>query len=406
MIDWAAHIRRAGLPVGRPAGRTDRAAVAGADRRHPRHHPGLRQHGQRRTTSTRPILRPSVGGWSSSTSTWPARCPDQPGALGDPVPRRVRQPRLGDLATRRRCPAIRFTTGPDVANAAGRVRRPDPPGRGPLRQRRRRRRPGGHRVDLHGRASPPGRPRHGAHALLRCRRSLERQPPEPLDGHATFTLDPSARPADQPAAGAATPGRPTRTGTGRRCRRPTASPSRPRPFTTATTIAGPATLDLWVQVAGTPVDDFQATVTEVRPVGRARRSTSPRGSCAARTRSTHRTPPSCSPTRPTWPTDTGNCRPTSYSLVRIPIDPIVHTFRPGHRAAGRHLGTRRRPPDLGVRHRRQRAAGHRRPRRRPPPRPWWSTWSAAWRRPPALPACNSLRGEPCRTYRAEGNQTG
>ena len=25
---------------------------------------------------------------------------------------------------------------------------------------------------------------------------------------------------------------------------------------------------------------------------------------------------------------------------------------------------------------------------------------------PTLPACNSLRGEPCRSYQAEGNQTG
>jgi hypothetical protein len=25
---------------------------------------------------------------------------------------------------------------------------------------------------------------------------------------------------------------------------------------------------------------------------------------------------------------------------------------------------------------------------------------------PTLPACNSLRGEPCRTYQAEGNQNG
>ena len=36
------------------------------------------------------------------------------------------------------------------------------------------------------------------------------------------------------------------------------------PFTRATTIVGPATLDLWVKSA-TPVEDFQATITEVRP---------------------------------------------------------------------------------------------------------------------------------------------
>ena len=36
------------------------------------------------------------------------------------------------------------------------------------------------------------------------------------------------------------------------------------PFTVPTTIAGPATLELWVKAAA-PVEDFQATITEVRP---------------------------------------------------------------------------------------------------------------------------------------------
>ena len=38
----------AGLPLRRPPGRADRPAVAGADRRHPEDHAGVRQHGQRR----------------------------------------------------------------------------------------------------------------------------------------------------------------------------------------------------------------------------------------------------------------------------------------------------------------------------------------------------------------------
>ena len=63
--------------------------------------------------------------------------------------------------------------------------------------------------------------------------------------------------------------------------------------------------------------------------GRTRRNTSPRASCAARTRST---PPDSTAlfTDPTYlATDARNLSADRYSLVRIPIDPIAHTFRPG-----------------------------------------------------------------------------
>ena len=85
----------------------------------------------------------------------------------------------------------------------------------------------------------------------------------PTSGHTTFSLDPSVRPRTSLPAAAnawlADPGWdwtpvPSADGIG----------FATAPFTKATTIVGPATLDLWVK-AGAPVEDFQATITEVRP---------------------------------------------------------------------------------------------------------------------------------------------
>jgi hypothetical protein len=95
----------------------------------------------------------------------------------------------------------------------------------------------------------------------------------------------------------------------------------------------------------------------------------------------------------------------AFELVKIPIDPVVHTFRPG--------------TELRVV---VSAPGG--------DRPVWefatldngqsatvgvggvaasalvvNTVSGV-SAPPTLPACGSLRGEPCRSYQAEGNQTG
>ncbi len=99
------------------------------------------------------------------------------------------------------------------------------------------------------------------------------------------------------------------------------------PFTAATTIAGPATLDLWVKSA-TPVEDFQATVTEVRPsAGQEEYVTS------GFLRSANQVDKPDSTTLFTDPTylagDAKDLSSSAYTLVKIPIDPIVHTFRPG-----------------------------------------------------------------------------
>ena len=112
-----------------------------------------------------------------------------------------------------------------------------------------------------------------------------------------------------------------------------------RPFTKATTIVGPATLDLWVK-SNAPVLDFQGTITEVRPAaGQEEYVTS------GFLRSTNRVDVTDSTELFTDPTYLGsrakNLSPSSYSLVKIPIDPIAHTFRAGNRAAGGDLGAGR-----------------------------------------------------------------
>ncbi|MGP8228704.1 MAG: CocE/NonD family hydrolase C-terminal non-catalytic domain-containing protein, partial [Steroidobacteraceae bacterium] len=94
------------------------------------------------------------------------------------------------------------------------------------------------------------------------RGALAATPPGSQTG-TTFTLDPGARPLTSlPPSGnawAADPGWDW-----------TTVPSadgiafQTAPFKAATTIVGPATLDLWVR-STTPVEDFQASITEVRP---------------------------------------------------------------------------------------------------------------------------------------------
>jgi hypothetical protein len=216
-----------------------------------------------------------------------------------------------------------------------------------------------------------------------------------------LTLDPTARPATSlPPGGnpwAANPGWdwtpvPSADGLG----------FQTAPFQSAVTIVGPATLDLWVQSA-TPVEDFQATITEVQPTtGQEEYVTS------GFLRSSNQVDNPDSTKLFTDPTylgaDATNLSPTSYSLVKIPIDPIAHTFR-----TGTELRVVISAPGGD--------------------RPVWTfdtidagqqgTVGLGGATPSGLvvnevsgvnatavvPACNSLRGEPCRTYQAERNQT-
>jgi hypothetical protein len=220
-------------------------------------------------------------------------------------------------------------------------------------------------------------------------------------GNASLTLDPSVRPATSLPAG----GKPWAADPGWDW---TTVPSadgiafQTAPFTKDTTIVGPATVDLWV-ASSTPVDDFQATITEVRPsAGQEEYVTS------GFLRSSNQVDLSSSTPLFTAPNylgaDAGTLDPTSYTLVAVPIDPITHTFR-----AGTELRVVLSAPGGD--------------------RPSWEFDTVddgqsasvglggvaasalvvdtvhGVQDTPTPPACGTLRGEPCRAYQAEGNQT-
>jgi hypothetical protein len=173
-------------------------------------------------------------------------------------------------------------------------------------------------------------------------------------------------------------------------------------MTADTTIVGPATLDLWV-ASTTPVVDLQATITEVRPGTNQEEYVT-----SGFLRSSNQVDLPSSTTLFTVPTylagDAASLTPTTYTLVKIPIDPITHTFR---------IGTELRVVLS--------APGG--------DRPLWEFDTVDSGQPvsigfggiaasgltvdvvhnltptPTLPACGSLRGEPCRSYQAEGNQS-
>ena len=229
--------------------------------------------------------------------------------------------------------------------------------------------------------------------------TLGARPPR-APGKATLALDPSVRPATSlPASGnpwAANPGWDWTTV-------PAANgiAFQTAPFSSDTTIVGPATVKLWVKSAA-PVEDFQVTVTEVRPSADQEEYVT-----SGFLRSSNQVDKFDSTPLFTDPTYlASNARTLSsrhYTLLKIPVDPIVHTFR-----AGTELRIVLSAP------------GGDRP-----------TWAFATlddgqtatvgfggvvasalvvntvrgvTATSTLPACGTLRGEPCRAYQAEGNQ--
>jgi predicted acyl esterase len=186
-------------------------------------------------------------------------------------------------------------------------------------------------------------------------------------------------------------------------------------FTQDTTIVGDASLDLMLKSTA-PVTDLQVTVTEVRP---------PCGAAAGCTstapiqeeyitsgflRSSNRTLTAASTALDPVPTylaaDKKNLPAGTFTLVRIPVDPIAHAFR-----AGTALRIVISAPGGD--------------------RPSWTFETPATHNQvvdtvqlggrdgssfvvndvagvvptPTLPACGALRGEPCRAYAPLGNQT-
>jgi hypothetical protein len=173
------------------------------------------------------------------------------------------------------------------------------------------------------------------------------------------------------------------------------------PFTKDKTIVGPATVDLWVE-SGTPVEDYQVTVTEVRPSESEEEYIT-----SGFLRSSNQVDLADSTSLFTDPsylaTDAGTLSPSTYTLVKIPVDPIAHTFRTGTelRIVISAPGGDRPSWEFDTVDNGQSAtigiggiAG--------------STLVInqvhGVQATKKLPTCGSLRGEPCRAYQAEGNQ--
>jgi hypothetical protein len=219
-------------------------------------------------------------------------------------------------------------------------------------------------------------------------------------GSASLILDPTVRPAtDLPAGDSPWVASPAWDWT-------TVPPAdgvafQTAPFTKDMTFVGPASVDLWVESAA-PVQDFQVTVTEVRP------STSQEEYVTSGfLRSSNQVDLPDSTDLYTDPTylgsDAGSLSPSAFTLVKIPVDPIANTFR-----AGTELRIVISAPGGD--------------------RPSWEfdtidngqsatvgfggiaastlvvNQVSGVADTPTLPTCGELRGEPCRAYQPEGNQ--
>jgi hypothetical protein len=174
-------------------------------------------------------------------------------------------------------------------------------------------------------------------------------------------------------------------------------------FTTATTIVGPASLDLELSSTA-PVTDLQVTVTEVRP-GETQEEYITSGFLRSSNRTLTAASTALEPVPTYTASDRRNLPSGRFTLVRIPVDPIAHTFRAGTRlrivisapGGDRPLWTFATPAThnavvdtvaLGG------AAGS----------SFVVDEVGGVVPTAALPACGALRGEPCRPYRLEGNQ--
>ena len=178
-------------------------------------------------------------------------------------------------------------------------------------------------------------------------------------------------------------------------------------FASDTTIVGPASLDLQLKSTN-PVSDLQVTVTEVRPGDQPKEEYVTSGFLET----SNRTLTAASTVLDPIPTFLAadkqeDLSPSSYTTVRIPIDPIAHTFR---------AGTKLRIVIS--------APGGDRPSWTfqdlvPTANPYTDTVDlggatlsklvvnevSGVTAPAALPACNSLRGEPCRDYTQLNNHS-
>ena len=174
-------------------------------------------------------------------------------------------------------------------------------------------------------------------------------------------------------------------------------------FPTATTIVGPASLNLSLRSTA-PVTDLQVTVTAVRP-GEAQEEYVTSGFLRSSDRALSPTSTPLDPVPTYLAADRRALPPGRFTLVRIPVDPIAHTFRPGTRlrivisapGGDRPSWTFDTPPTHGSVLDTLALGGT-------------GGSTLVVNEVPgvaptaALPACGALRGEPCRTYARLGNE--
>jgi predicted acyl esterase len=219
---------------------------------------------------------------------------------------------------------------------------------------------------------------------------------------ASFRPDPSVRPADDLAASAnAWAAQPPYDWT--TVPAPNGLAFMTPAFTTATTIVGPASLNLMLRSTA-PVTDLQVTVTEVRP-GETQEEYVTSGFLRSSDRTLAPSSTVLDPVPTYLAADRRNLPSGRVTLVRVPVDPIAHTFR-----AGTRLRIVISAPGGD--------------------RPSWTFDTPATHAsvldtvalggargssfvvnevrgvvPTAtMPACGALRGEPCRAYAQLGNQ--
>jgi predicted acyl esterase len=217
---------------------------------------------------------------------------------------------------------------------------------------------------------------------------------------ASLTLDPAARPlTDLPAGDSPWAADPAWDWT--TVPAPDGIAFQTPPLRNAMTIVGPATVDLWVR-SSTPVEDYQVTVTEARPAASEEEYIT-----SGFLRSSNQVDLSDSTrlfTKPSYLVgEARSLSRRSYRLDKIPIDPIAHTFRPGTElrivisAPG---GDRPSWEFDTVDHGQSATVGI----DGIAASALIVNKVASVNSTSTLPTCGSLRGEPCRALRAEGNQ--
>ena len=241
------------------------------------------------------------------------------------------------------------------------------------------------------------------HAVLRRRRHVGRSTPDRRHRRRSIRLRPRGLPsAPTRRRNTPTPPAAPRSSTGSRCPQGKAVAYVSAPLAADTVMLGTGSVDLWLR-SSAPDVDLEVTVSEVRPDGQETYVQSG-WLRASRRSSTPPRPPRCIPVPTYRKRDVAPLPKGRLSLVRVPLYPFGHVFR-----AGSRIRIVVQPPGgnrpswafdtlrygRGVTNEIARSAAH-------PSKVVLPVISGV-DVPTPLPACGSLRGQPCRDYVAAAN---